>query len=56
MEMSPQQMRGMGIMMDAQALANKDPFDKAFIDAMTPHHHGAIEMAKIAYQESDNPQ
>jgi uncharacterized protein (DUF305 family) len=38
MEMSPQQMRGMGVMMDPQELANREPFDKAFIDAMIPHH------------------
>jgi uncharacterized protein (DUF305 family) len=37
MEMSQEQMRGMG-MMDPQELANREPFDKAFIDAMIPHH------------------
>ena len=46
MEMSPQQMRGMGIMMNSQELANKEPFDKAFIDAMIPHHQSAIYMAQ----------
>ena len=56
MEMSPQQMRSMGMMMDPQQLANQEPFDKAFIDAMIPHHQSAIEMAKVAYQESENPQ
>src|SRR5215218_3302986 len=34
MEMSPEQMRSMGVMMDPQELANREPFDKAFIDAM----------------------
>ena len=29
--------------------------DKAFIDAMVPHHQGAIEMAEVAYQKSKNP-
>jgi uncharacterized protein (DUF305 family)/predicted small secreted protein len=29
--------------------------DKAFIDAMVPHHQGAIEMAQVAYRQSDNP-
>jgi uncharacterized protein (DUF305 family) len=56
MEMSPQQMRSMGMMMGPQQLAHSDPFDKAFIDAMIPHHQSAIEMAKVAYEKSDNPQ
>jgi uncharacterized protein (DUF305 family) len=56
MEMSQEQMRGMGMMMDPQELANQEPFDKAFIDAMIPHHQSAIEMAQVAYQESDNPE
>ena len=55
MEMSPQQMRGMGVMMDPQELANRKPFDKAFIDAMIPHHQSAIEMAQVAREESKNP-
>jgi uncharacterized protein (DUF305 family) len=55
MEMSPQQMRGMGVMMDPQQLANREPFDKAFIDAMIPHHQSAIEMAQVAREKSENP-
>jgi uncharacterized protein (DUF305 family) len=55
MEMSQEQMRGMGIMMDPQNLANRKPFDKAFIDAMIPHHQSAIEMAEVAYKKSENP-
>ena len=55
MEMSQEQMRGMGMMMDPQELANKEPFDKAFIDAMIPHHQSAIEMAEVAHEESHNP-
>ena len=55
MEMSPEQMRSMGMMMDPQQLANKEPFDKAFIDAMIPHHQSAIEMAQVALEKSDNP-
>src|SRR5918998_1420541 len=55
MEMSPEQMRSMGMMMDPQQLANKEPFDKAFIDTMIPHHQSAIEMAQVAYEKSDNP-
>ena len=55
MEMSQEQMRSMGMMMDPQELANREPFDKAFIDAMIPHHQSAIEMAEVAYQKSENP-
>jgi uncharacterized protein (DUF305 family) len=55
MEMSPQQMQAMGMMMDPQNLANKEPFDKAFIDAMIPHHQSAIEMSQVALEKSENP-
>ena len=55
MEMSPEQLRSMGMMMDPQELANREPFDKAFIDAMIPHHQSAIEMAEVAYEKSKNP-
>jgi uncharacterized protein (DUF305 family) len=54
-EMSPQQMRGMGVMMDPRELADKKPFDRAFIDAMIPHHRSAIEMARVASERSKNP-
>jgi uncharacterized protein (DUF305 family) len=54
MEMSAQEMQMMG-MTDPEALANRDPFDKAFIDAMIPHHESAIEMAQVALEESDKP-
>jgi uncharacterized protein (DUF305 family) len=52
MEMNQEQMRGMGMMMDPQQLANKEPFDKAFIDAMIPHHQSAICMAQVASEKS----
>jgi uncharacterized protein (DUF305 family) len=56
MEMSQEQMGGMGMMMDPQNLANKEPFDKAFIDAMIPHHRSAIEMANVAREKSEVPE
>ncbi len=31
-----------------QSLAAKAPFDRAFIDAMVPHHRSAIEMVRVA--------
>ena len=42
-------------MTDAAELENQQPFDGAFIDAMIPHHESAVEMARTANQESDNP-
>ncbi len=54
MVMGPQQTQSMG-MMDPQELANREPFDRAFIDAMIPHHQSAIEMARVALENSDNP-
>ena len=53
MEMSAKEMEAMG-MTDPGELATKDPFDKAFIDAMIPHHRSAIEMASVALRKSDN--
>jgi uncharacterized protein (DUF305 family) len=55
MEMSQEQMRGMGMLMDPQQLSNREPFDKAFIDAMIPHHQSAIYMAQVAQEESKIP-
>ncbi len=54
MEMSMEQMRAMG-MMDPQSLADENPFDEAFIDAMIPHHQSAIGMAGVANEKSKNP-
>jgi uncharacterized protein (DUF305 family) len=55
MDMSMGQMKSMGMMMNPGDLAKKDPFDKAFIDHMIPHHRSAIEMAQVARDESQNP-
>jgi uncharacterized protein (DUF305 family) len=52
---SSEEMAMMGMMKNPQELANQQPFDKAFIDAMIPHHQAAIEMAEVAQQESTNP-
>jgi uncharacterized protein (DUF305 family) len=56
MEMSPKQMRGMGMMMDPQRLSKREPFDEAFIDAMIPHHQSAIQMAQVASKQSKIPE
>jgi len=56
MEMSPEQMRGMGMMMNPQRLSKREPFDEAFIDAMIPHHQSAISMAQVASKNSKIPE
>jgi uncharacterized protein (DUF305 family) len=45
----------MGMDMDVDALKRAEPFDKAFIDAMVPHHQGAIAMAKAELAEGNQP-
>lgn len=54
MKMDMEQMEGMGMMMDPQSLADRNPFDKAFIDNMIPHHQSAIEMAEVAGKNTGN--
>ena len=56
MEMSKEQMRSMGMMMNPQHLAQSKPFDEAFIDAMIPHHRSAIYMAQLAREKSKIPE
>ncbi len=45
----------MGMDMNMTALENAKPFDKAFIDAMIPHHQGAIAMAKALQKKGEQP-
>ena len=56
MEMSSQEMQMMGTMQDPSELANANPFDAAFIDAMIPHHESAIEMAQVAQENTSDPE
>jgi uncharacterized protein (DUF305 family) len=56
MDMSKEEMKGMGMASDPQELATQEPFDRAFIDNMIPHHESAIEMANVVLEESENPE
>jgi uncharacterized protein (DUF305 family) len=47
--------QAMGMDMDMHALERAKPFDKAFIDAMVPHHQGAIAMAKAELDDGTQP-
>jgi uncharacterized protein (DUF305 family) len=45
----------MGMDMDPAELDNARPFDRAFIDAMVPHHQGAVAMAKQLIKSGEQP-
>lgn len=42
----------MGMMMERLEGKTGDDFDKAFIEAMIPHHQGAIDMAQAALRDA----
>jgi uncharacterized protein (DUF305 family) len=42
--------------MDMNALKTAEPFDKAFIDGMIPHHEGEITMAKAGLPATQRPE
>jgi uncharacterized protein (DUF305 family) len=46
---------GSGGMAREMVMENGKYSDRAFIDAMIPHHRSAIEMAQVALEESENP-
>lgn len=54
MPMSPDQMKSMMMSMDLGAA--DDQFDRRFINAMIPHHEGAVVMAKEALTKSKRPE
>ncbi|MGI8558952.1 MAG: DUF305 domain-containing protein [Solirubrobacteraceae bacterium] len=45
----------MGMSMNMHNLDGAKPFDRAFIDMMTPHHKGAIAMAQAELAKGTNP-
>jgi len=50
---NPVDMENTGTMMPDQ-LASQNPFDRAFIDSMIPHHASAIDLASVALMRSSN--
>jgi uncharacterized protein (DUF305 family) len=44
----------MGMHMGPAALRRAEPFDRAFLDLMIPHHEGAIRMAQIQLERGRN--
>ncbi|NJM62742.1 MAG: DUF305 domain-containing protein [Oscillatoriales cyanobacterium RU_3_3] len=54
MEMTPEQMENM--MMSADLGTGGDQFDLRFLNAMIPHHEGALVMAQDALQKSKRPE
>ncbi len=49
-------MTGMLMMHDIAVLKTASPFDKAFIDAMTPHHQLALDAATLELAHGTHPQ
>ncbi len=49
-------MSGMSMMRDIATLKTANPFDKAFIDAMMPHHQLAIDAATLELARGSHPQ
>lgn len=47
-------MAQMGMSMDMSSLKNAQPFDRAFIDMMIPHHQGAVRMARAELASGKN--
>ena len=37
-----------------KTLETAEPFDRAFVDAMVPHHRGAVKMAEAVLKETDD--
>jgi uncharacterized protein (DUF305 family) len=52
-EMSSEEMAAMSREM---VMPNGRYSDKAFIDAMVPHHEGAVEMAEVALERAEHPE
>lgn len=49
-------MEAMGMGTDIALLETADPFDRAFLEMMLPHHVGAVEMAKAELAKGADPE
>src|ERR671916_1111733 len=47
---------GSGEMARQMVMENGKYSDERFIDAMVPHHQGAVEMAEVALQNAEHPE
>lgn len=48
---------GMAMAMgDVSSLKRADPFDRAFVDKMIPHHQSAIDMARVVLDKGADPE
>jgi uncharacterized protein (DUF305 family) len=45
-----------GTSVELRELREADPFDRAFIDMMVPHHEGAIRQARAVLREAEDPE
>jgi uncharacterized protein (DUF305 family) len=45
----------MGMDMNNASLKTANPFDRAFIDMMVPHHQGAVRMARVELAKGASP-
>lgn len=45
----------MGMDEDTTSLKTAEPFDRAFLEMMLPHHTGALEMARTELAEGEDP-
>lgn len=46
----------MGMSMDTASLKTAEPFDRAFLRMMLPHHTGAVEMAEVELAKGEDPE
>ena len=46
----------MGMGEDTASLKTAEPFDRAFLEMMLPHHSSAVEMAKTELAEGEDPE
>jgi len=48
-------MKDAGMDMSSGSLKSANPFDRAFLDMMIPHHEGAVRMAQVELKQGSSP-